>query len=313
MQDAIEGTNQQFLFKPEIVYGDQWHCTQPVVLAGMGGSALPGDAWNIWQVDQPILLHNDYGLPPIKSGSIIAASYSGDTEETLDAFESARAQQLPLLVITAGGELLRRAQEFKIPHIIIPDTGIQPRMSTGFFLAALAKAMGSQSVQEELQGLSPVLDPKRFSEEGTRIAALLEGKIPLVYASRRNYAVARIWKIKLNETGKVPAFWNVLPELNHNEMTGFGGTFDAKNIRVVLLRDDQDHPRIRRRMDVLKDVLKEQDVECIETNFMGSERIERIVNMFLVGDWVSLALANRAGVDPEQVPMVQTFKKALGT
>ena len=139
--------------------------------------------------------------------------------------------------------------------------------------------------------------------------------IPVVYASQKNSAVAYIWKVKFNEGAKTPAFYNVLPEANHNEMTGFDAkekTRDlARKFHVILLRDSQDHPKIVRRMEILRDMYETRGVQTSTVPMEGKTALHRMFSSFLVADWAAYELALRNEVDPEQAPMVEEFKKLI--
>src|SRR3989339_1606903 len=140
---------------------------------------------------------------------IIASSYSGNTEETISVFEGAQKQNIARSVIAKGGILLETAKEEGLPYIQIPDTGVQPRSALGFSFKALAKMVGRDDLVEQASKVGAQLQSENFEEQGRRIAEKLRGKIPLVYASQKNYSVAYNWKIKFNETAKIPAFYNL--------------------------------------------------------------------------------------------------------
>ncbi len=152
---------------------------------------------------------------------VIASSYSGNTEETIDAFEKAVAENLPVAAIAIGGKLLELAKKHSVPYIQLPDTGIQPRSALGFSMMAMLKLMKQNELLKAARELSQIVRPHNLEQSGKTLAERLKNFVPVIYSSTRNAAVAYNWKIKLNETGKIPAFYNIFPELNHNEMTGF--------------------------------------------------------------------------------------------
>jgi glucose/mannose-6-phosphate isomerase len=159
------------------------------------------------------------------------------------------------------------------------------------------------------------LKPDALEPTGKELARNLSGHLPIVYASRRNIALAFTWKIKFNETGKTPAFYNTLPEANHNEMTGFdvkdGTRALSSQIHFLFLKDNADHPRIQKRMEVLEKLYRDRKlpVENIEIN--GTNRLEKIFRSLILADWVSYHLALKYGVEPEEVPMVEEFKRLI--
>ena len=144
MRDAILNFHTQFEFEPEINHEENLGDPKEFVVCGMGGSNLAGDLLEIVSPGIDVFSHRDYGLPPwsdvrLKESLIILSSYSGNTEEVIDSYWAGKNKGLAMAVISAGWRLLEIAKHDKFPHIELPDTGIQPRMATGFnFLALLA-------------------------------------------------------------------------------------------------------------------------------------------------------------------------------
>ena len=280
-----------------------------IIVAGMGGSPLAADLLIALDPTLNIIVHKDYGLPPIDAPGasiLVAISYSGNTEETIDAFETAKKEGLSVAVIAKGGALLDRARQEAAPFVQLPDSDIQPRMASGFIIKALAALLGLDALQRELTALAPLLKPAQIEESGRALAARIGDRAPLIYASARNRAIAYNWKIKLNETGKIHAFFNVFPELNHNEMNGFSSRY-----YTVILRDPDDHPRIKKRMEALDVLYKKQNVFVEIIDEKGATHLHRIFDSLVLADWTALAIAEARGVDPAQVPMVEEFKRCL--
>ncbi|MBI4272842.1 hypothetical protein HY621_03245, partial [Candidatus Uhrbacteria bacterium] len=222
MSDAIKNFAKQFSYEPIIENGDGFASKQKVIVAGMGGSALAAGLLKTWNPDLDIRVHKDYGLPFIVESEkadtlVIVSAYSGNTEETLDAYASAGKHGIARAVITVGGKLLEAVKKDGMPYIQLPNTGIQPRSALGFSFKAHLKFLGLTDALKEISSLSKEFDPMSFEEDGKKIAKELKEHVPVLYASARNESIAYNWKIKFNETGKIPAFYNVLPELNHNE------------------------------------------------------------------------------------------------
>ncbi len=318
--DDIKNFQKQFEFEPIIENKDKLVHKDRVLVAGMGGSEL---AAMLVKGDTPeidFILHRGYGLSrlgekKLKETLVVAISYSGNTEETLDAFETAIKQNIPVAVIATGGKLLDRAKEAAVPFIVLPNTGMQPRMSLGFMTMALLTLLGRNSVIAELKKLSHNINPADYEEEGKKLAEALHNKIPLIYASKRNEAVAYIWKIKCNENGKIPAFYNIFPELNHNEMTGFDINEETKhiasNFACILLKDSEDYPRIGRRMEVLQQLYRDRGIAVHPVDFEGSSRFFKIFSSIILADWTSYYIALSYHIDPEPVPMVEEFKRMI--
>jgi len=320
MEKAIKDFAKQFSYEPVIENASQWKSYERFVVLGMGGSHLAGDLLKMWDPLLPLLSHRDYGLPPfseteLKQCLIIASSYSGNTEEPLDAFMRARDKGYAVAAVSIGGTLLELAKSMGIPFIQMPDTGIQPRLALGFSLRALLKLLGKEDALRETATLSSTLDPLRYERQGKEIAARIKGKIPLIYASSRNLPLAYTWKIKFNETGKMPAFYNVFPELNHNEMTGFDANDQTRHFskwfHVFLLKDPNDHPRILKRMDVLKHLYQERGIVVEALDLEGESVFHKVASSLVLADWAAFYTAEQYGLEAEEVPMVEELKRII--
>lgn len=324
MEEAIRNFPKQFDWHPEIENRDKWKAFDKYLLCGMGGSHLPGDIFQTVFPGFDLSIHQDYGLPnwraqTLKRTLIVASSYSGNTEETISSFEEAVQNGYPIAAISTGGKLLEFARQQRAPYIQVPNTGIQPRSALGFMFKALAKILACDEGVEEGTRLAKALAQKieTLASEGKILAERLRGKIPVVYASSKNYSVAYNWKIKFNETAKIPAFYNVFPELNHNEMNGFDVTDATKPLcdrfHFLFLSDAMDNPRVRKRMTVLEKQLRERGF-LVEMVSLGEGLMpEKIFRSLLLADWASLHLARLYDRDPEQVPMIEEFKKLVSS
>lgn len=291
------------------------------VVIGMGGSHLAADLIKAWHPELDIVIWSNYGLPglhekDLKERLIILSSYSGNTEETLDAFAAARAKHLHIAVVAAEGKLIRQAQKFNVPYAQIPDRTLQPRMATGFSLMALLALMGEKMLTQEAHELAKQLHPAREERRGQDLAKRLYGSTPIIYASAKNAEIAHNWKIKFNETGKVPAFWNSVPELNHNEMTGFDAKEKTASVsrgfRFIFLKDGMDDRRVMKRMSVLEKLYRDRGFQIEIVLLQGKNDIQKIFNGLILADWTAYHTAQLYSVDPEHVPMVEEFKKLIG-
>jgi len=319
MEDSILKFNKQFNYEPEVENAEYLGDFDHIVLCGMGGSHLAADLIKTIKPGIDIYVHRDYDLPPfeedfLKRGLLIACSYSGNTEETLSFFEKAQEKELKTAVISAGGKLLDLAIENNIPYIQIPDTGIQPRQADGFFALAILKIMGDEETVLEWSLLSERLKPESLREEGLKLAKEIQNKIPVIYSSTKNVFVAYNWKITMNETAKIPAFYNIFPELNHNEMQGFDFKGNQENsFHVVFLIDNMDNSQIQKRMKITRDLYEERGITTSLVK-MGNQNIEeKIFNAIILADWVALEIANLTEKEAEPVPLIEEFKKRLAS
>ncbi|MDP2676264.1 MAG: bifunctional phosphoglucose/phosphomannose isomerase [bacterium] len=317
---AIKEFPKQFGYEPVIENAEALGYDKHVISVGMGGSHLASDLLTMAYRDMDIMVHSDYGLPFVSSdflreSLVVCNSHSGNTEETIDAFNTAEKRGALLAVIASGGKLLARAKEKGVAYIQLPNSTIQPRLAVGLHLRALMKMLSMEDALVETAKLQETLDVKEAEKKGTALAKKLEGKIPVIYASRHNEAIAYNWKIKLNETGKIPAFYNIFPELNHNEMTGFDIAEKTKSLsekfHFIFLKDVADHPKIQKRMDVCKKLYEARGfaVETVESQ--GATIWNKIFSSLLVADVTAFHIADMYGVESEAVPMVEEFKKMI--
>jgi len=320
MEEAIKNFNKQFSWHPEIENLDNLEKRSRFLVVGMGGSRLAADVIKNWHPETPIKLWHNYDLPVLPKEEwgetlVILSSYSGNTEETLDAFRVAGKKSLPRAVVTKGGELLRLAQKENIPYIQIPDTGIQPRMALGFSLRAFLKFMNEDVLLKKSEKLAKILNPLEHEKNGREMSEKLKGHVPVIYSSDRNYTISYNWKIKINETGKVPAFFNVLPKMNHNEMISFDVIESTKDLSrifyFIILKDHGDNPRVVKRMEIMAKMYKERGLKYEIIEIKGKNRLHKILNCLLLADWVAYFLAKSYGIEPQEVPMVEEFKKLI--
>ncbi len=327
--DDIKNFSKQFAWEPQVENVEKLSGYKKFIVAGMGGSHLAADLIQTWRPDFDVIVWSNYGLPPLslkelKERLIIASSYSGNTEETIDAFEMAIKKKLNVAAVASGGKLITMAHMLKVPHIVVPSH-MQPRMALGYSLKAILKIMGEKKALADLSELAETFHPSRREQEGKKLARRLRGNVPVIYASFRNRAIAYNWKIKFNETGKIPAFCNVLPEANHNEMTGFsarGGPAsggDAKrstarlsrNFHFIFLTDKEDGPRIAKRMSVMRKIFAKRGFKSEILPLRGGNVWEKIFSSLSLADWTAYYTAKLYGVEPEEVPMVEEFKKLI--
>ncbi|KKU19635.1 MAG: N(2),N(2)-dimethylguanosine tRNA methyltransferase [Parcubacteria group bacterium GW2011_GWA1_47_11] len=316
MREAIVNFPKQFKYEPK-VENAVGHLVkfERFALMGMGGSALIGDLIKKLDPDLDIVVHKGYGLPrgvDLNGRLLIFVSYSGNTEETLDAFDYALKAGHHLAVVGTGGKLLDKAKKIGILYVELPNTDVQPRVSLGFQIRAVLTLMQQSGLYKEVGKLATV-NFKGLEKEGEKLAKGIAGKIPLIYASGDNGTIAYNWKIKFNETGKIPAFWSVLPEANHNEINGFGGTEKKlSNFVCLFIKDDRDHSRVKKRMTVLGAVYKELGLSVKTIPLKGKSEAQKLFGSLILGDWTAYYTAKVYGNEANEVPLVKKFKKLIG-
>lgn len=284
-----------------------------IVIAGMGGSALPGDILRAY-LGTTMLIYScrDYVLPEWanKNTLVFCISYSGNTEETLSTYKDARKRGCKLVCIAEGNKLIEACIRDKVSHVRVPS-GIQPRDAIGYQTIPILNILMTSKIlpkNADAAGMIPIL--KRTDKDKAReIARNLLNKVPIFYSSSRMAALARIWKIKINENAKCQAFYNELPEMNHNEMVGF--THLKGDYYVIMMEDEEDHERIKKRMDIAKQLLQKQGCPVLLLKITGKNRLARIFSTLLLGAYISYYLALEYKIDPSPVVMVEEFKKML--
>ena len=317
-RQAIQDFPDQFALGLETGHGAvlRTQAYEQVLVCGMGGSSLGAELLQAWlELSTSLVIYRDYDLPKTvpKKTLVIAISYSGTTEETLAAAKSALKQQLPLVVITTGGPLSELARRNKFPVVSLPK-GLLPRLSVGAQIGALYSVLvkaGVVPADEEavIEAAAEIAQTKDIEKIGQRLAKKIGMRIPLIYGSSRNLAVLRSWKIKFNETAKAQAFWQALPEADHNAINALpdGGS----RFCLVTLVDQQDHPRVQKRLELTAKIAVSQGLTHLPESLVGSSRLSRLLFGLWLGDWVALALADMRQVDPAATPIIEQLKQDL--
>jgi len=290
-----------------------------VLVCAMGGSALSGDLLDIYFEDQkiktPLFVHKDYNLPRRinENHLIICISYSGDTQETITAYQEALKRESPLVVIASGGKLGSLCEKNKTPWAQVP-VGLPPRMAIGYQFGALLKILINagllpQEAEKELLSLEKKLEPAKLEAKAKELAKKIKDKIPVVYASGRLKPLAYIWKIKFNETAKIPAFYNVFPELDHNELSSFEN--QLTKLFVLILKDTQDNQKIADRIKLTAEIIKRKKAGLEIIDLDGKDIFYKIFSNIILADWTTFHLASLYRTDPISIKLQEGFKKKI--
>jgi len=295
-----------------------------VFINGMGGSAIIGDLLNDL-VDPEVITSRSYHLPPNtgKEDLMIAISNSGNTEETLSALEDGRRRGLRLLALSTGGKMEDYCKTYDLPRIDIPG-GLQPRASTGYMLfpllemfteAGLTGTFRPETTYEGLEELARKFRARTPLEDNPakQLASTLQGKVPLIYGTQANTeTVAYRWKTQFNENAKQPAFWNVFPELNHNETVGYTLQDELMaNGYVILLKNGLETEDNKIRMEIMEEIFAEEGIDFQAVEAPEGSKILKILGQTYLGDFVSTYLAILNGFDPSPVELIEDFKKRM--
>ena len=299
-----------------------------VVVLGMGGSGIAGDVLTVVAgpfMPVPVVVHKGYGIPNFidEHSLVLAVSFSGNTEETVEAATEAALAGGRMVVVSAGGSLGELAAEWGAPCVPVPADIAQPRAAIGalavpplVLLEQMGLFPGARSwIAAAVDQLRRRRDQLAVAGGPAEVLARRIGRtIPLVYGGGGVGAVAALrWKCQVNENAKAPAFWNVQPELCHNEVCGWGqhGDVTRQVLHVVNLRHDFEHPQVARRVALVSEILREVVAGVDEVVAEGEGSLAQLLDLVLVGDLVSLHLAAQAGVDPGPVPVLEDLKHAL--
>jgi glucose/mannose-6-phosphate isomerase len=299
-----------------------------VVYSGMGGSSLAALISTIWpDYNLPFEIVRDYDIPAHVSEKtfFVAASYSGNTEETLESLTKAEAKGAQIAVIASGGKLVEIAKEKGYPLAVIPKAE-QPRYAVYYNLKALvtllekAGLVAKESAEAQLHQTAEYLRGKLQSwkaevptsrNPAKQIAQELMGKSIVVYGGPKMFPAAYKWKISFNENAKQVAWFGQYSEFNHNEFIGWSKQPVDKPYAVIDLRSSFEHPRIQKRFEVSARMLSGMRPDPIVVNAEGETLLEHLLWTIAFGDFVSIYLALLSNVNPAPVDLVEKFKKAL--
>lgn len=302
---------------------------QRVIILGMGGSAIGGDllaALAARSSPVPIAVRRDYTLPNWVSDTTLAigSSYSGNTEETLAAFEGARRRGCHLVAISSGGKLADLAREYGAPWLRI-DYQSQPRAALGYALTlvvGLAQRLGllpeqSDAIAESMQILSARREEIGAESPTARnpakqLALELKERLPVIYGAGILAPVARRWKTQINENAKSWALWEELPELDHNTVAGFGRPRRLrKHVYAIGLTCPAMDPRHRMRLEIGAELIAREGIAHQEIETRGETPLAQMTSAIQFGDYVSYYLAMLYEVDPADIPSIRYLKERL--
>jgi glucose/mannose-6-phosphate isomerase len=299
-----------------------------VVVLGMGGSGIAGDVLAATAapfMSVPVAVVKGYQPPDfVGAGSLVfAMSFSGNTEETVEAAGLAYESGADLVVVSGGGELVRLADEWRVPVVPVPTDIPQPRAALGAMSVpplVVLEEIGlfpgaghwvSQAVDQLRRRRDELVAPPSMAED---LARRIGRTIPLIHSSQALGAAAALrWKAQVNENAKAPAFFNVYPELCHNEIAGWGQNGDVTRqlITLVNLRHGAEHPQVARRFALVAGVLREVVADIIEVRAAGEGDLAQLFDLAIIGDFVSLHLAGHEGIDPGPIPVLAELKERL--
>lgn len=316
------------IWKAESAQLSGWTSRDGLVIAGMGQSAIGGMLARAAMGDhasRPILAARAYGLPPwtTPETTVLCASYSGDTEETLACFEAAGLLGCPRVVVTSGGRLAQLARQEGVPVIPIAG-GLTSSTAVGYVVvAALEVAAQCEAgprltseidvAAEHLEELVTAWGPETAEDsEAKMLARALQGTVPVIAGAGLTTPLAHRWKAALNLVARTPAFAAELPDLDHHEVAGWAGAGDLGRFSAVFLDDCDTHPRVQERFALTRDMVEPHAASVHAISTQGQNAVERVFSLVLLGDLVAHYAAALRGLDPAQPGPVEALKAGLG-
>jgi len=308
---------------------DDYKKVNRIIVLGMGGSAIGADMAGSYLEKScrvPVIVSRDYDLPAYvdKDTLIIASSYSGTTEETLSAFRQALDTPSKKMALTTGGDLKKICEENEIPVLTFRYKA-PPRAAlpfSFFLLLGVLQNLGlvnsqDEAVRETVECLSSLRDlinedvPTK-ENPAKAIAFKMAGKLPVIYGAGITSEVAHRWKTQINENSKAAAYWEVLPELNHNSVVGYEFPEQVKKkMLVVILDSNLIHDRVRKRIELTNEMLKSAGIKSQIIRGEGETELSQMISLTLFGDYVSYYLAALYQVDPTPVETINYLKQNL--
>jgi len=292
-----------------------------VFVSGMGGSAIGGSFVAEFVRDElkiPYSGGQGYDIPAWIGVNTLAivSSYSGNTEETISAFNQILKTGAKIVVIASGGKLVELAKENNLDFITLPSDWPSPRACLGYslvqqlFILHKLELISDASIKQ-VKSAAELLDAESDSikEKSKHIADILFGKLPVIYTTDRMEAVAVRFRQQINENSKMLCWHHVLPEMNHNELVGWRD--DYKDIAVVFFRNSDDLERNATRIDITKEIIGNCTQTIIDVYSKGNSLIERAFYLVHLGDWVTVYLADLRKMDSIEVKVIDYLKGEL--
>jgi glucose/mannose-6-phosphate isomerase len=286
-----------------------------VVICGMGASSISGDLLRTYlDINVPIFIVRNYKIPSFisKKALVFIISYSGETEEMISCFKSALGKGCYVVGVTSGGKLEDMCVRAHVKCVKVKP-GFSPR--SGFpmlFFGVLRVLNNSRLIEDQEDYVEKTIDVLKgsiFKQKGAELAEKLVGNIPLIYGSNQYEGVSYRWKTQLNENAKVMAFSNTFPEMVHNELQGFEDVDNS--YYAIMILDESDHPKIKKKMELTKQLIAEKKVSSTIISVKGSCKLSKIMSAIYIGDWTSFFLAKLKEIDPTPIGMIDRLKKSL--
>jgi glucose/mannose-6-phosphate isomerase len=300
-----------------------YHDVDRVVISGMGGSSLGGHVLATSCADRlsiPVELVNGYDLPKYvdRRTLVVLSSYSGTTEETLATAKQAAKKRARCVVLTADGELAKIAKTKRWPLMLLDtehNPSNQPRMGIGssaMALHGLLASLGRLTLSPRDVERAAKAASTDVSDAAQTLATRIGNRVVLLLAAEHLVGAAHVMTNQVNENAKRMAMWFALPEFNHHFLEALSFPEKAKRDFVaILFQSDAYHPQNRTRVTLTGDLLAKHGIEPVIVTLDRGSNLEEAWRLIRLGASTSLDLALASSINPEPVPNVEAFKKAL--
>lgn len=308
ISEAIE--NAKSLDLPEFKF-------DKIVFCGAGGSAIVGEFIKDilkYDCEKPIEVFTDYRLPKTadKKTLVVFISYSGNTEEPLNQFVEALERKCKILGVTSGGKLEEWCTKKKLPVIKVPS-GYQPRYAAPFMLIPLVAyfdKIGLKNFKDDIEECKDVFNKINLNELD-EIADNINNCDIAVYGSNDFESIVKRFKNDFNENSKVLVSYNTFPEMDHNDIDGFEIPELNKNRSVLLIRDKDESFEMENRIEITKDIIKENVKSINEIWTPGESKLAKIISLIYASGYLTCKLAELNGIDPTKTEFLDRLKKEL--
>lgn len=293
---------------------------QHIVICGMGGSGIGGKLVVQWIQNEcklPVLSFQDYELPAYvgENSLVIGSSYSGNTEETLIALKGAKEKGAHIIGICAGGQLQQFCVQHQYDCVIVPG-GNPPRTALAYSIVQLISLfaklgyVSTDRLNDIVSGKELILSNlEQIHAEAKKVAALIHGKVPVVVAGADYEGVAIRSRQQFNENSKMIGWQCVIPEMNHNELVGWGGGDDR--FAALFFQTGDLSARNQKRFEITLDIIKKRTSHVMVVDAKGTNRIEKSLYLIHLIDWASLYASQLKNGDPIEIVVIDFLKNEL--
>lgn len=298
-----------------------------ICLSGMGGSAIGADLLRAYTHPSsrlPVFVNRSYEIPAWvgEETLFVACSYSGNTEETLSALELAKEAGAQVVAVTSGGALLVEASREGFGYVRIPG-GMPPRAALAYSFVPLFRLFdylglvdeGEEALLETAEMLTSQVELLSDVEnsQALDIARDIQDTLPIIYTGPGLMEpVGLRWRGQFEENSKILAYGNTIPEMNHNEIVGWEQIAHLTGrLSVLFLEDESDHPKVKQRMEIVRDLVDDLAVSVTRLKTNGKSRLARQFSLVQLGDWISIYLALIYRVDPTPIAKIDLLKSRL--